>query len=89
MAINSNHLEKEMKAKGSDHVWSMINELVQQLRGRHQNKKKNVLQPRTIYFNKAKTTWINGAVSGATINTCLFFHDFCRLISLIQISCWT
>lgn len=20
---------------------------------------------------------------------CLFFHDFCRLISLIQISCWT
>lgn len=44
MAINSNHLEKEMKAKGSDHVWSMINELVQQLRGRHQNKKK-----RTFY----------------------------------------
>lgn len=40
MAINSNHLEKEMKAKGSDHVWSLNNELVQQLRGRHQKKKK-------------------------------------------------
>lgn len=60
MAINSNHLEKEMKAKGSDHVWSMINELVLQLRGRHQKKKKKiVLQPRTIYFNKAKTTCLN------------------------------
>lgn len=40
MAINSNHLEKEMKAKGSDHVWRMINELVLQLRGRHKKKKK-------------------------------------------------